>query len=104
MNEQLDMSSLDLGFSREGMKQYIENLRLNMLEEAKKAIDDFGDVEININRAWQGQARDKFLREFEDARTKVKEDLDLEFNDLEARLSEIGSFYLKQDQNMMGGE
>ena len=99
MNEGLGMNSLDLGFSREGMKQYIENLRLNMLEEAKKAIDDFGDVEININQAWQGQARDRFLREFEESREKIKSDLDLE-----ARLSEIGTFYLNQDSGMMGGK
>lgn len=104
MNQGLDMGSLDLGFSREGMNQYIENLRLNMLEEAKKAIDDFGDVEININQAWQGQARDRFLREFEESREKIKSDLDQEFLDLEARLSEIGTFYLNQDSGMMGGK
>ena len=104
MNEGLGMNSLDLGFSREGMKQYIENLRLNMLEEAKKAIDDFGKVEQAINQAWQGQARDRFLVQFSDSREEIKRDLDAEFLDLEARLSEIGTFYLRQDEGMMGGK
>ena len=100
-SEQLGMDSLTIGFSTSGMKNYIDELRLNMLEATKAEIVDFDYVRICIEKAWQGQARDTFLREFEDARQKVKDELDKEFANLETRLNEIQTFYLNADATMM---
>ena len=94
-------SNLTVGFSVSGMEAYKDELRLHMLEEAKQQLSDYDLMKQELIRAWQGQARDRFIEEFDRSVEDVKNALDVEFKDLEQRLDDIKAFYLNQDANMM---
>lgn len=99
--ENLGIDSLTIGVSHAGMDAYRDALKLEILQTTKELIDDFSDVETSINNCWQGVSRDRFLNVFQQTREQIKNDLDAEYNDLDARLSELEYAYYQQDSNMM---
>ena len=96
-------NGLDIGMSTAGVANYLEELKANVLERAKQALrgDKLDSVVKAINANWQGNSRDKFLTDLNQAITHISEDLDAEYADLLARLEEIQNNYLKQDNNLM---
>lgn len=95
------IDGLSIGISSQGMDEYIEVLRISLLQNVKEQIDDVTELETKINAGWQGQSRDRFLNLFEQSRNNVKDDLEAEYNDLVARLVELQQNYFAQDANMI---
>ena len=96
------MDNVTIGFDAAGLEKYIENLRLNILEEVIKTIDNGWDpVNEAINDAWTGASKDAFVNDFAKTIGEVKEHLTYEFAEIESRLRDIQTFYFNQDQNMM---
>ena len=89
------------GIDKDGIKTYMEELKLELLDSVKEKIDAKDAVEDKINAGWQGVARDNFLRQFATQRNRIKDDLEKEYLDLIARIHEIQNFYFKQDQAMV---
>lgn len=99
--ENLGIDSLTIGVSHAGMDAYRDALRMEILQTTRDLIDDVADVETSINNCWQGVSRDRFLEAFQQTREQIKNDLDAEYNDLDARLSELEYAYYQQDSNMI---
>lgn len=99
--ENLGIDSLTIGVSRSGMDAYREELKMEVIQTTKELIDDYADVETAINNCWQGVSRDRFLDKFKNTREQIKNDLDAEYNDLNARLEELEYMYYQQDSNMI---
>jgi uncharacterized protein YukE len=97
----ITIDNLDIGVSAAGTEAYLENLKASLLTEVSTKIDDVEAITSALNSAWQGESRDKFDARFEKMREDIKSDLEAEYNDLAARLSELTNSYLHQDSNMI---
>ena len=102
--ENLGIETLTIGVSRDGMRTYRDELNHIVLKETQSRLDDVTDFEGAINQCWQGQSRDKFLKDFKEDREKIKRDLKEEYKDLEARLEELENQFFAQDDRLMEGE
>ena len=100
-SENLGIDSLTVGIDKKGMINYREHLRIEVIKNTQEKIDDYSGVVNAITDCWQGESRDRFLRSFRDMRERIKNDLEQEYNDLEARLKDLENMYFKQDQNMI---
>ena len=98
----LDISALNIGFSEQGLDDYKKQIKTEILKNTSDKINDVGALETAIKNGWQGESCDKFIEEFKVARTKIVEDIEAEYHDLENRFAELESNYYEQDKNMMG--
>ena len=87
----LGIESLTTGVSREGLQHFFETLDTDCLRNTCKEIDNVEDVIIAINNCWQGESRDRFLRAFSDAREIIKNDLELEFSNIESKFQSLAN-------------
>ena len=97
----ISINELSTGVDSDGMLSYIEDLKAVLITETIGKIDNIDAIDTAIKNGWQGVARDRFLTDFADARTSVKEDLEKEYKNLNYRLDELQSQYFQADLNMI---
>ncbi len=97
----LSIGDLTTGIDSNGMESYIDTLKASLITETKDKIDDISAIQSSIDAGWQGVAKDRFMKDFEEARKLVKEDLEKEYENLENRLAELQAQYFEADQNMI---
>lgn len=100
-NNDLSIGGLTIGIDANGMETYQDNLKVALLDKTCEVIDNVSMLEAIINAGWQGVSRDRFLKSFQEMRTRINEDLVKEYADLRYRLSELQSNYFKQDQDLI---
>ncbi len=102
MKDKLDLSALDIGISSTGMAQYREDLRASLLvSTTDKLNEEVENILSVIDSGWQGVSRDRFERQLRNMCELMGEDLRKEYDDLEARLTELESFYYEQDLKLI---
>lgn len=100
----LAITDLEIGVSTEGLEGYLAKLEADLLTSVATKIDDITNVTTALDAGWQGVARDRFDAQFTAMREKVKTDLQAEYANLVARLQELATDYVTQDQNMIAAE
>lgn len=95
------IQELTTAIDSQGMQSYFESLKLHLLTEVVEDLEDTAEIENAINTGWQGVARDNFLTNLSKQITSIEEDLEKEYNNVEARMGELQSDYFNQDQNMV---
>ncbi len=100
--DNLGIDSLSIGISSSGMSEYKEALRADLLLSTQTKLEEEKNNILNvINTGWQGVARDRFEKQLTDECTRIGEDLEKEYKDLDARLSELENFYFEQDKSLL---
>lgn len=94
----LDISSLTTGVSKEGLRTYMEELKTNVLLEMSRELDNTNDVIQAINNCWEGQSKTRFLDNFSKIREEIKNDLALEYSNLESKLESLANGMYVLDQ------
>lgn len=98
----LGIDSLSIGVSSEGMTAYKEKLKVDLLDKAVEQIEQaYSDVMTEVNKGWQGVARDRFEQQFKTMCENISADLAAEYADLSARLDELQAYYFEQDLNLI---
>lgn len=98
----LGIDALSIGVSASGMEAYKERLKVELLDDAVKQIEQaYTDVMTEVNKGWQGVARDRFEQQFKTMCENISADLSAEYADLSARLEELQAFYFEQDLNLI---
>ena len=97
----LGIGDLTIGVSTTGLETYKASLKASLLNTVAEKIQDYSDVKSALDKGWQGASRDAFETRFENMRTKVIEDLQAEYRNLEARIEELAYNYIQQDKNMI---
>lgn len=100
LESNLGIGDLTIGIDANGMVQYKEDLRAELLQQSKEKINNVQEVLDAINAGWQGVSRDNFVKQFASVREKICEDLDNEYADLENRLTDLQSAYFSIDKNI----
>lgn len=102
VNESLGIDSLEIGIDANGMNQYKESLKAELLQTSKDKIKNYADLEAALDKGWQGASYQVFKTQFTTTTEKICEDLDKEYQDLEARLTDLQSAYFNIDNQIMG--
>lgn len=97
----LGIADLTMGINSNGMEEYKDSLKVELLSTTKEKINNVTEVVNAINDAWQGKSRDVFLQQFDQAREKINADLDAEYADLNNRLTDLQSSYFAIDQSLI---
>lgn len=89
------------GLDIAGMQKYIDYLKMNVLDQVIKELKQVYNVEVAIKEGWQGQSRDKFLKQFEEQIGNTETELKKEFANLETRMNDLARSFYNQDANML---
>lgn len=100
-NNGVTIDEMTVGINKNNMDAYKEGLKAKLLTETDQKLKDVSAIQTAIDAGWQGESRDKFLREFSGVINAISEDLKLEYHDLSLRLEELENNYFNQDKNMM---
>ena len=101
-NRDMDFDAdVSQGISKQGMMDYCESLRVELLKGAIKKLEETDGIQGAIIKGWQGESRDKFLDNFERAIKATAQELFAEYADLIKRLSELAQDYYSQDSKML---
>ena len=99
-NETADLSNMTYGVSHKGMEAYRQRISSELYSEIWKKLDSVAEIQRAIDSGWQGLSRDKFYNDFIETVVKIRNDIDKEFQDLNARLVELEMNYFKQDEEL----
>lgn len=97
----LGIDSLSIGVSKKGMDAYRDQVKIDLLTNVKKELDNRTDLEAALKKGWQGQSCQNYITNLNNDVSKIETDLEAEYNDLEYRLEELESNYFKQDSEMV---
>ncbi len=99
----LGIGDLDIGVSSSGMNTYKENLKTQILTTMSENLDtEYQNIVTAVDGGWVGVSCDRFKEQLQAEIDLIKSDLTAEYNDLDARLSELANYYYNQDENMIG--
>ena len=94
------INNLNIGLSISGIKEYLSLIKTEMVEETKALIDNYFEVENSVNESWSGQAKDKFLNHFSEAREDVKTKIENVYEIIENKFQEMINSYGEADEFM----
>lgn len=57
----MDFSSASHGASATGMETYKQDLRTNVFEKLRNALNDINDIKTAVSQGWVGTAADNFI-------------------------------------------
>ena len=104
MNNNLGIGDLTIGVSRAGMEQYREDVKLEMFDNTISVLrEHFNDVKKEIDTAWQGVSRDRFVESMNKKIEDICSDLEQEKIDLNNRLIELEDNYFNEDEGLIQG-
>ena len=100
-SKELGIEGLNIGYSEQGLKDYRRILEDNLIRETGKVLMNVNEIESAINAGWQGKSRDVFMEQLGRTIKNIINDLNDEYDDLNARFKEIENNYITQDEELM---
>ena len=98
-----DTTSLEYGYSSDGMKALDESLNQLMYEDIKKQLDELQTtVTAALDTCWQGNSHDRFIKDFGEEIERVKSEIGNEYGDLQHRMNDLANYYYIQDNVLYG--
>lgn len=89
------------GASYEGVNQYLESIKVNVIQEAENALFAYQDLEKVLRDNWKGQACANFIQNFEMAAYEVQRQLNNASIDITNKINSLYNSYITQDENMI---
>lgn len=80
----LGINDVSIGASLEGVVQLQEDIKLQMVTNAKKALSNYKEVENALKKGWSGEDCEKFLKNFEKMEKEIEDKLE-EYNKMVAK-------------------
>lgn len=95
------LDTLTTGIDATGMTNYVDQLKIELLDTVKEKINDVAELQAALDKGWQGNSLDKFKEHFNSMTEQICTDLQAEYDDLVARLSDLQSAYFNVDNNLI---
>ena len=98
----LNIRDLDYGWSQSGVIQYIDDLKLYMFDNVRKAIEEGEkNVILALDKGWSGIAREKLDQLFKAKCEELINAINEEYIDLKSRIADLAYNYAEQDAEMI---
>ncbi len=72
----LGINDVSIGASNQGVLDLLDDIKLEMVTNAKKELSDYKEVENALKKGWSGDDCDKFLKNFEKMEKEIENKLD----------------------------
>ncbi len=97
----LSIQDLDIGVSANGIDEYQKSIKSSLLTTSKQLINDVKEVENAINSGWQGDSKERFLKNFKKTREQICDDLDKEYENLKDIIDDLRGAYYAIDDSLI---
>jgi len=94
------IDDLEFGYSTDGVTQYLEDIKANSLEEAKKVVLDTSSIEKVCEAEWVGQARVEFIDGLKKDAQHVADQFDNLYKVLESNITSVQNAMANKDQEL----
>lgn len=98
------ISEMEYGYSMLGVEDYIEQLRVVVLEEAAKEIRTIDSIKTVCDQEWEGKSKEIFIKNFQDSANHVSDQLQNLFNILTREIDSVRDAMSLRDQNIFTEE
>lgn len=98
----MTLDSMTIGVSQAGVQQYLEELKVECFDTAKKDLQEVAAIQSALDKNWQGHAKDVFIGQFNESIETVTNALNTEYNTLTAQINNVMSDYFSVDNSLMG--
>ena len=88
------------GFSKQGIEEYLEQIKSIVLIEASEAVRNTSSIESACVANWEGKAREDFIDQLRKSAEFVAEQYSKLYNELLHEIHLIGASYSDFDQNL----
>lgn len=96
----LDIKNATTGISKSGMKTYVSNVNVAVIDETIKKLRDTGGISDAVEAAWAGKSKEAFLKALDKSIQRIIEDLEKERDNLNAKFDNLEYSYLSQDEKL----
>ncbi len=98
----IGIEDLDIAISETGIEDYMDQLKIEILDDMETALEAERDAIIEkVSAGWIGKSEEAFEKQLKEEIESIEEDLKEEYKDLKARLKDLANFYYNQDEKMM---
>lgn len=97
----MDFSSASHGASAAGMETYKQDLRTNVFERLKSALNDINDIRTAVNQGWVGTAADNFIANVITGANLLKDNINMVQDSVENVLDGSISEVYDMDENLV---
>lgn len=98
----IGIEDLDIAISETGIEDYMEQLKIEILDDMKTALEAERDAIIEkVRTGWIGKSEEAFEKQLKEEIEAIEADFKEEEKDLKARLKDLANFYYNQDEKMM---
>lgn len=98
----IGIEDLDIAISETGIEDYMDQLKIEILDDMETALETERDAIIEkVSAGWIGKSEEAFENQLKREINDIKDDLKDEYKDLKARLMDLANFYYNQDEKMM---
>lgn len=103
--DSVTIGDMTVGYSAKGMRGFKDSLKEMLVDEVEDALDELQETVLtNLSNCWTGDSKDKYVKKLKNQIDDVEDELKKEWNDVSARLTEIGDFYKTQDETLADWE
>lgn len=85
----IGINDLSVGVSYTGVSHLLADIKLDMVTNAKKDLEDFKEVENALRKGWQGDDCDKFIKNFEKMEKEIENKLDEFYKSIEKQMYDM---------------
>lgn len=96
----LDIKNATTGISKSGMKTYVENVNVAVIDETIKKLKNTSGISDAVDAAWAGKSKEAFLKALDKSIQRIINDLEKERDNLNARFDSLEYSYLSQDEKL----
>ena len=97
----MDFENTEIGFSVTGLKNYIDQLNMEVFADIKRAIENTTGLESAVERTWRGQSADNFLDNLFKGKDEVLTNIENVREIINVRLDSLQQQMLDMDANLV---
>lgn len=96
------IDDLQYGYDSAGVTQYLDDIKADSLEKAKKAVLETSEIKKVCENEWEGASRDKFVANLDEDAQFVANQFDALYEVLEGEINQVLATMANNDQKLMG--
>jgi len=95
------IGDMQYGFSADGLANYKQQIKSNMITKAAGAVRDISSIENHCMNEWEGKARDNFLKNLKKDAEKVAQEFNDLFSVLSNEIDAVGAAMKQKDKDLI---
>ena len=95
------ISDMEYGFDSDGVATYLDEIKVQALEEAKNAVLDTSSLVQCCETHWEGRAREKYVENLKRDAQHCADQFDALYNILVAEVNQLNAAMANKDESLI---